>query len=447
VRSQGAKGDGQTDDTAVFQNALDQLGKTGGVLFMPAGRYRITKTLRVTGAKPDENEGAWVRIRGQGATSVLLGDGVEYILAAKELRYSSGKRKGQRQYIQGLRVQDIMFSSFDRKNRCSGINADYMIRWWCQNSYFLGLKTGIASTGKDEKNGHPLAVFIIRIDHNQVTGCGDYAIKLRHIFDLVINNNIIEHCSGGIAVGEPGDGQDAAANTIRIVDNVIEGMSDSGKPAILGSCWVGGRIVGNYFEANGSGDIELTPKEKDGWTRGLVISSNTFQPNAKQRKTGKYGPIYLTKTIDAVITGNFTTGAMLIDPDSRPLGRGINIASNILNNPASIGTTEGAKPGSAGDYIGRLPTTVGHEHWGVQGPVSTVALDALRGLTYQLHGENARGVTYGKAPPSDKSVPHQPGDLIINLEPAVKEGKLLFGWMCVSAGKPGTWKPLYMGTE
>jgi hypothetical protein len=335
-----------------------------------------------------------------------------------------------------------MFSSFDSKNRCNGINADYMIRWWCQNSYFLTLKTGIASTGKDEKSGRPLAVFIIRIDHNQFTGCSDYAIKLGHIFDLVINNNIIEHCSGGIAVGEPGDGQDAAANTIRIVNNLIEGISDSGRPAILGSCWVGGRVVGNYFEANYSGDIEVTPKESDGWTRGLVISANTFQPTARQRQSGKYGPIYLTKTIDTVITGNFTTGAILIDPDSRPLGRGVNIASNILNNPASIGTPEGAKPAAAGDYIGQLPTRVGHEHWGVVGPVSKVSIDALRGLTYQLRGEKTRSVTYGNAPPSSDAVSHQPGDLVINLKPTVDKGKLLFGWTCISAGEPGTWKAL-----
>lgn len=448
VRSQGAKGDGVTDDTAVFQSALDRIGETGGVLFVPTGRYRITKTLRVTGAKPDDNTGAWVQIRGQGATSVLLGDGVDYILAGKEMRYTSGKREGQRRYLQGLRVQDLMFSSFDLKNRCGGINADYMIRWWCQNSYFINLKTGIAATAKNEKTGRAEAVWIIRLDHNQFTGCSDYAIKFGHIFDMVINNNIIEHCSGGIAIGEPGDQLDAAANTIRIVDNVIEGISDSGRPAILGSCWVGGRIIGNYFEANYSGDIQLTPGPKDGWTRGLIISSNTFQPIERQRKTGKYGPIHLSKTIDAVITGNFTTGGILIDQRSHSLGRGVNIASNILNNPASIGAAEGAKPAaSAGDYIGQVPAPVGHEHWGVGSPVSKVAIDALHGLTYQLRGEQTRSLTYGKGPPSARDVNHQPGDLVINLNPAAKNGKLLFGWTCITAGKPGQWKPLYMGTD
>src|SRR5207249_8350359 len=42
-----AVGDGLADDTAAIQNALDELGTPGHsrVLFLPAGKYRITKTL------------------------------------------------------------------------------------------------------------------------------------------------------------------------------------------------------------------------------------------------------------------------------------------------------------------------------------------------------------------------------------------------------------------
>ena len=45
----GAKGDGATDDTAAIQRALDELGRDGRspVLFLPAGTYRITRTLSV----------------------------------------------------------------------------------------------------------------------------------------------------------------------------------------------------------------------------------------------------------------------------------------------------------------------------------------------------------------------------------------------------------------
>gem|GEM_PF-185406 len=48
VREAGARGDGLADDTALFQKLLDEAGKAGGgVVFVPAGRYRIAGTLRI----------------------------------------------------------------------------------------------------------------------------------------------------------------------------------------------------------------------------------------------------------------------------------------------------------------------------------------------------------------------------------------------------------------
>lgn len=47
----GAKGDGVSDDTAALQQALDQVGQgeVSGTLFIPAGVYRVTSTLRLQG--------------------------------------------------------------------------------------------------------------------------------------------------------------------------------------------------------------------------------------------------------------------------------------------------------------------------------------------------------------------------------------------------------------
>jgi Pectate lyase superfamily protein len=49
-RDFGAKGDGQADDTAAFQHALDELThhEKACVLFVPAGTYRITSTVKTT---------------------------------------------------------------------------------------------------------------------------------------------------------------------------------------------------------------------------------------------------------------------------------------------------------------------------------------------------------------------------------------------------------------
>jgi hypothetical protein len=49
-RDYGAKGDGVTDDTAALQKALDDLGPKKPGLYLPAGRYKITRSLLLKGS-------------------------------------------------------------------------------------------------------------------------------------------------------------------------------------------------------------------------------------------------------------------------------------------------------------------------------------------------------------------------------------------------------------
>jgi Pectate lyase superfamily protein len=41
VKDKGAKGDGETDDTAAIQAAIDEVGGTGGTVFVPKGTYMV----------------------------------------------------------------------------------------------------------------------------------------------------------------------------------------------------------------------------------------------------------------------------------------------------------------------------------------------------------------------------------------------------------------------
>src|SRR3954467_14059899 len=45
----GARGDGTTDDSAAIQAAVDKAAANvgGGIVFVPAGRYRVTRTIVV----------------------------------------------------------------------------------------------------------------------------------------------------------------------------------------------------------------------------------------------------------------------------------------------------------------------------------------------------------------------------------------------------------------
>jgi hypothetical protein len=76
-RDFGAVGDGKTDDTAALQKALDavrQANRKFPVLYLPAGNYRITRTLYLTREQQDESQN--IMILGEDpATTVIRWDG------------------------------------------------------------------------------------------------------------------------------------------------------------------------------------------------------------------------------------------------------------------------------------------------------------------------------------------------------------------------------------
>lgn len=444
VMELGAKGDGVADDAPAFQRGLDLLSVKGGTLHVPSGNYRIAETLRAFNyGRGSETS---IRIQGVGAASRLLGDGVDYILAGRlepagaASRYSQGHNEPK--FWNGLRVDGMFFTSHNPKHgqRCGGIDASYMLRWECSNSYFEKLVTGIFQSGASSYPEN--CTWIIRIRNNVFDSCSDFAIKFAHIFDMAIEGNVIENCDGGIAVGRPGDGLNAAAYTLRIFNNIMEGIGYGSKkqPAILGSCWVGFTIQGNYFEANAGGDIRITPEGDDGGLRGGAIIGNAFSPTKTQLEEG-YGPLYLRKAGATAILGNFTTSANLLHPQSQLQG-GVNIAANSVGNPPAMLEQEGAKGETAAIF------KENEEIWEVAGRKSCLKMNPEKGFQYQSKGEAARSIRYGSEPPGASSVKHEPGDMVFNQEPSVeKGGRVLLGWICVETGKPGQWKPLYAATE
>ena len=77
VKDYGAKGDGTTDDTAAIQAAIDEFqgaGK-GGIVYMPAGRYKITSNLMIAWPQAtSEDSGNEIALRGAGSGLTILLD-------------------------------------------------------------------------------------------------------------------------------------------------------------------------------------------------------------------------------------------------------------------------------------------------------------------------------------------------------------------------------------
>ena len=68
VKNLGALGDGQADDTAAIQKALETV-ESGSTLYLPPGNYHITRTVRLTGPL------IGVSIVGRGRDTTLVWDG------------------------------------------------------------------------------------------------------------------------------------------------------------------------------------------------------------------------------------------------------------------------------------------------------------------------------------------------------------------------------------
>ena len=429
VKNFGAAGDGVTDDAPAIQKALDAAQVNGGCVYFPTGKYRVKKTLYISGVSSADKNVNWVTMRGCGIGSKLLGDGIPFILAG---RPNPGSQKP---WMNGARIENLTFTSFDTKNRCSGIDMGLMLRVFIDSCHFLRLKSGLSSTMEftphkdpNKKQGH--AIWIVRISRCTLSHNSDFAINLRRAFDVVITDNIIEDGNGGIQIGFIEDAKDAACCTLRIENNVIEGLKNNGNPAIRLCCVVGGRIMGNYFEANPGGDIEIIPG-KGGWIRGFVIATNTFQPTKKQRE-GEYGPIRVEKAFDLTICNNFTSGPRLMHPKSRQLGRNVLLFGNAINNPPSIGfdgvTAEERKKYERFEAANAL----NRNRIVLSGKNGHTGIDSNRGVVF---GKNT--ITYGDAPGADGNT----GDIIFSRKPEMKNGKLVIGWYCVQGGKTARWVP------
>lgn len=110
VREYGAEGDGQTDDTAEIQAAIDDAGEAGGgVVFFPPGDYRITRSLQVL---EDDN----LILHGTGDSSAVIVDSPTetalFIGSLVERGFYNDYRAGE-----GAHHNKVVNLAFDRKQK------------------------------------------------------------------------------------------------------------------------------------------------------------------------------------------------------------------------------------------------------------------------------------------------------------------------------------------
>ena len=174
VRDFGAVGDGVRDDTAAIELAL--VG--GGVVHFPAGRYRITRTIRVglnaNGPLALSGDGAaQLEMEGEGPTLHLVGT-VKKTASPPDFPDDFWEKEG------GATVSGITFVG--RAEAAVGLQVTRTMQLSVINCRFLRLRHGIHFTERNRNaliadshlyDNRGAGVFVDRVDFHQlnITGC------------------------------------------------------------------------------------------------------------------------------------------------------------------------------------------------------------------------------------------------------------------------------------
>lgn len=144
-----------------------------------------------------------------------------------------------------------------------------------------------------------------------ITGGAGWAFEWKSSFDTLIDGCTIEHRENGIRNAVMTSDPDN--NTLRIINNVIEGLS--GKAIELGSSF-GVTLLGNYMELNSGGYMDLSLSSN--YHNGLSIMGNTFQlseteinnniPAIKLGKLGNNGVLSSGNTSNGVLYETINSG-------------------------------------------------------------------------------------------------------------------------------------------
>ena len=130
VKDKGAKGDGKANDTAAIQKAIDEVGGTGGTVFVPKGTYMV----RATGKQPLRLRSKMTLRLASGATlKVIPNSAVRYttlrIANATDVNVIGGTLYGDRRQHKGKKGEWGMGIHIGRKTKrvtIVGVRSMYM---------------------------------------------------------------------------------------------------------------------------------------------------------------------------------------------------------------------------------------------------------------------------------------------------------------------------------
>jgi hypothetical protein len=285
----GAKGDGLTDDTQAFQNALNQLVRNPSVLWVPKGTYVISSTLQMTACQQfsivgEDPRNTVIEWNGPSGGTMLDIEGCEWFRLAR-LGWNGQNRAGVVMRIASSLENGENYPTYDEIE-------DQQI-----SQTGTGIEVGFAGETSVQR---------VHFDHNTVAGI---SLENWNALNFNVIDSLFTDCNVGVtnaAPGVPGSGNFNVSNSVFVRSQTTDMMM-----------WNTGPFSERQnisFDSNAffiGGAI--------GASANIILQANTIiNPKTTPIQIGSPGPIML---IDNSFTG--------LDPS-------LNILSEVGYNPLGV---------------------------------------------------------------------------------------------------------------
>lgn len=398
VRDFGATGNGTTDDTAAIQAAVDSI--TYGAIYFPPGEYKITSEIDITKANGIRIYGAgkqitYIVLYTANQNGFNIGQDVSVIIEDLTITAGSGVTKNAGA---GIAVNGASAATYNSGSRFSNLIVSLQYNgivfgdagaFWVENCYILSnINTGVVV--RNSVDGDIGDGLICHCQFNSAAATGPGIAYSSGGGLRVISNKFWDHGTGGLVLDLLDDGDTGG---LFALGNSFDSQGGYGillQNTAAAHTFISVTIVGNQFTACTSADIA---QSGDAWLTYLSIVGNNFIRSNDSDSIEINGADHVTISGNVFAGQGGTSNAITIGGDTAnlnipPTNAFYNFATNVTN----------ASETSA-----------------------FVTLKITSGTAAPIAGAWLRG------------------DICWNTEPAASG---VPGWVCTTAGTPGTWKAM-----